>query len=74
MKPFFYVIHNLVVQCKCLTVTEDDVLTDYPIVSPGVTINNKCNKETCVTVATKVCVICNTLHCKQCSKVLLTVC
>ncbi|VVC40093.1 B-box-type zinc finger,Zinc finger, RING/FYVE/PHD-type,Bromodomain,Zinc finger, PHD-type [Cinara cedri] len=56
---------NSSVQCKCLEVTKDKLI-DYPII-PGA-IKGKCCGVICDAVVTKMCISCNSLYCKKCSK------
>jgi len=66
-----YIMHMfcLVIYCKCSEISKDKLI-DYPIVSPGVPCNIKCSEKTCIEVAKRICVLCNLIFCKRCSKVI----
>ncbi|XP_025190958.1 E3 ubiquitin-protein ligase TRIM33-like isoform X2 [Melanaphis sacchari] len=58
--------------CKCGIVTISELIS-YPIVSSVESTVEKCFEQNCDEIANKICISCNSLYCKSCSKIHLNI-
>jgi len=61
---------NLGIWCKCKIVTKDELI-DYSIIAPNQSQVKICCEKNCQLIAKKICMHCNNMYCKPCSKVTL---